>query len=83
MGKSEKSKLLILADDTPECIFVKFKPVKNQRIHQQRFNPSETLIKSPKSKGNKLTNKPIKYIDINPGKWWDKNDNGITDNNLL
>ena len=83
LGKSEKSKLLLLADDTPESIFVKFKPVKNQRIHQQRFNPSETLIKSPKSKGNKLTNKPIKYIDINPGKWWDKNDNGITDNNLL
>ena len=83
LGKSEKSKLLLLADDTPECIFVKFKPVKNQRIHQQRFNPSETLIKKSKSKGNKLTNKPIKYIDINPGKWWDKNDNGITDNNLL
>ena len=56
---------------------------KNQRIHQQKFNPSETLIKSPKSKGNRLTNKPIKYIDAKPGKWWDKNDTGMTDNNLF
>ena len=82
-GKSEKSKLLLLADGAPKSIFIKYKPVKNQRIHQQQFNPSETLIKSPKAKGNRLTNKPIKYIDIKPGKWWDKNDSGITDNSLF
>ena len=83
LGQSEKSKLLLLTDGTPESIFVKYKPAKNQRIHQQKFNPSETLIKSPKSKGNRLTNKPIKYIDAKPGKWWDKNDTGMTDNNLF
>ena len=82
-GKSEKSKLLLLADGAPESIFIKYKPVKNQRIHQQQFNPSETLIKSPKAKGNRLTNKPIKYIDTKPGKWWDKNDSGIMDNSLF
>ena len=83
LGQSEKSKLLLLTDGTPESIFVKYKPAKNQRIHQQKFNPSETLIKSPKSKGNRLTNKPIKYIDTKPGKWWDKNDTETTDNNLF
>ena len=48
MGASEKSKLLLLAEGTPESIYVKYKPAKNQRIHQQRFNPADTPMKGRK-----------------------------------
>ena len=84
LGASDKSKLILLADGTPESIYVKYKPAKNQRIHQQRFNPSETAEKSAKARGNRLSSKGIKYIDIAPGRWWDKADDGeIPDGVLL
>ena len=72
LGTSEKSRLLLLADGTPKSLFVKFKPAKNQKIHQQQFKPSDIPMKNPKARGNKLTPKPIRYIDIQPGRWWDK-----------
>ena len=83
LGASEKSKLLILANGTPESLYVKFKPVKNQKIHQQVFKPANTPSKNPKARGNKLTIKPIKYVDIQPGRWWDKSDNGEIPDDVL
>lgn len=84
IGATEKSKLQLLEDGTPKYIYVKYKPAKNQRIHQQSFIPLDTPIKSAKAKGNKLTTKLIKYIDISPGRWWDKDDDGkISEETLL
>ncbi len=84
IGASEKSKLMLLAEGTPEALYVKYKPVKNQRIHQQRFNPADTPIKGVKARGNRLSSKGIKYIDSQPGRWWDKSDDGdIPDGVLL
>ena len=84
LGATEKSKLLLLTDGTPEALYVKYKPAKNQRIHQQRFLPADTPEKSAKARGNRLSSKGIKYIDIQPGRWWDKSDDGdIPDGVLL
>jgi topoisomerase-4 subunit A len=76
MGASEKSKLLLLTEGTPESLYVKYRPAKNQRIHQQRFNPADTPMKGAKARGNRLSSKSIKYIDTQPGRWWDKSDDG-------
>ena len=38
-----KSKILYFAEGCPETIYVKFKPAKNQRIHQQFFLPREQV----------------------------------------
>ena len=74
---SDKSKLILLADGILNLYTSNtLQPVKNQRIHQQRFNPSETAEKSAKARGNRLSSKGIKYIDIAPGRWWDKADDG-------
>ena len=83
IGASEKSKLLILANGTPESLYVKFKPVKNQKIHQQVFKPANTPSKNPKARGNKLTVKSIKYVDIEPGRWWDKTNDGEIPDDVL
>jgi topoisomerase-4 subunit A len=64
----EKSKLQLLVEGTPEGIYVKYRPAKGQRIHQQRFNPSDILVKGVKSRGNRMTTKSIKYIGTEPGK---------------
>ena len=76
IGASEKSKLSLLVEGTPESLYVKYRPAKNQRIHQQRFNPADTPIKGAKARGNRLSSKSIKYIDTQPGRWWDKSDDG-------
>jgi len=79
----EKSKLQLLADGTPEGIYVKYNPAKNQRINQQKFKPADIAVKGVKSRGNRMTTKSIKYIGTEPGRWWDKGDDGSPDGVLL
>ena len=57
---------------TPESIYVKYKPVKGLRIHQQEFKPEQVLIKGLKAKGKLMTSKIIACIDTKAGRWWDK-----------
>jgi topoisomerase-4 subunit A len=38
-----KSKVLFFQEGCPDTIYVKFKPVKNQKIHQQHFLPKEQV----------------------------------------
>jgi topoisomerase-4 subunit A len=66
----EGSKILMLLEGCPEEIYIRYRPAKNQRIHQQLFNPRNLLVKSAKAKGNRLTTKSIQYIDTQPGRWW-------------
>jgi len=72
MTQGEKSKLQLLADGTPDAVYVKYNPAKNQRISQQKFKPAEIAVKGVKSRGNRMTTKSIKYIGVEPGRWWDK-----------
>jgi len=58
---------------TPESVYVKYKPVKGLRIHQQEFKPEQVLIKGVKAKGRQMTSKVIARIDTRTGRWWDKN----------
>ena len=50
-----KSKILFMQEGCPETIYVKFKPAKNQRIHQQYFKPLEQVTRT-----NTETGKPEK-----------------------
>ncbi len=84
MSQGEKSKLQLLTDGTPDAIYVKYNPAKNQRINQQKFKPEEIAIKGVKSRGNRMTTKGIKYIGTEPGRWWDKDaENDAPDGVLL
>ena len=50
-----KSKILFFQEGCPETIYVKYKPAKNQRIHQQHFLPREQVTRT-----NTETGKPEK-----------------------
>jgi topoisomerase-4 subunit A len=69
----EKATLDLCEFGTPAMIYVKYKPAKGLRIHQQTFTPEEVLIKGVKAKGKQITSKAIAYIASTPGRWWDKN----------
>ena len=66
----EKSKILLLQEGCPEEIYLRYRPAKGQRIHQQFFKTKGLLVKGAKAKGNRLTTKSIQYIDTKPGRWW-------------
>lgn len=70
---SDSTQLFFTAD-APDAIYIKFKPVKNQRVTQQRFQMADIRVKSAKAKGKQMTAKPINYIAAEPGRWWDKKD---------
>ena len=67
---------LVFEDTNPTEIFVKYKPAKGQRIHQQVFNPSDIPVKGAKARGNQMTAKKIARISTAKERWWkDSDDN--------
>lgn len=66
------SKVLLFEEDTPDAVYVKYKPHKGQRIHQQVFKPGDTPVKSAKAKGNQMTSKTIDKISLKKPRWWTK-----------
>ncbi len=70
----EGCELLIFEDDNPAEIFVKYKPAKGQRIHQQVFNPTEIPVKGAKARGNQMTAKKIARISTKKERWWKEDD---------
>ncbi len=74
---TEGSEVLIFEDTNPTEIYVKYKPAKGQRIHQQVFQPSDIPVKGAKARGNQMTAKPISRVAIAKPRWWkDADDNG-------
>lgn len=69
-----KSKIILFTEGTPEGIWVKYKPAKGQRIHQQLFTPSEVLEKGASAKGIQMTSKDIARISVKKPSWWDDSD---------
>ncbi len=79
----EKSKVLFFADGCPEKLYVKFKPAKNQKIHQMLFQPLELVdkgagekrpvveVRGASARGIQLTTKAIARIASTKGAWWD------------
>jgi len=76
----EKSKVHFFEDGTPAQIWVKFKPAKNQRIHQQLFDLGDPdpnaknpglAIRGASSRGNQMTSKAIARLATSKPSWWD------------
>lgn len=78
----EKSKVLFFDEGCPEKLYVKFRPAKNQKIHQMLFQPLEPVdkgagekkplveIRGATARGIQLTTKPIARISATKGSWW-------------
>ena len=77
----EKSKVLFFDEGCPEKLYVKFKPAKNQKIHQMLFQPLEPVdkgagekkplveIRGATARGIQLTTKPIARVSATKGSW--------------
>jgi topoisomerase IV subunit A len=64
------ARLHLLEAGTPETLYVKYRPAKNQRIHRQSFRPETVPVKSAKARGNHMTSKSIASISTRrPADW--------------
>lgn len=70
----ERSRMILFEEGTPAAVYVKYKPMKNQRINQQLFTPSEVLLKGVGAKGIQMTTKGIARIAVKKPSWWDDTD---------
>ena len=78
----EKSKVLFFDEGCPEKLYVKFKPAKNQKIHQMLFQPLELVdkgagekkpvveVRGATARGIQLTTKAIARVSPTKGSWW-------------
>jgi topoisomerase IV subunit A len=72
----ENSRMLLFQEDAPEQIYVKYKPSKGQKIHQQVFNPSDVKIKGVAARGIQMTTKAVAKIVTKEPQWWDSEAKG-------
>jgi topoisomerase-4 subunit A len=70
----EGGKLLLFEEGTPDAVYIKYKPAKSQRIHQQMFTPEEVLLKGVSAKGIQMTSKDIAKLATKKPGWWDDNE---------
>jgi len=77
----EGSNVLLFEEGVPEAVYVKYKPAKAQRIHQQVFSPSEVRVKGVSAKGIQMTSKDISKIATKKPGWW--NDGEATPKGVL
>jgi len=66
----EGSEVLLLQAGTPEAIYLKYKPAKAQRIHQQVFQTADIPVRGAKVRGNQMTAKRIANIATSKPRWW-------------
>ena len=69
-----KSKIIYFAEGCPEQLYVKFKPAKGQKIHQQMFDPKVVSVRGASARGNQLTTKPVAKCSHAKGAWWDESE---------
>ena len=65
------AKILMFSADDPKELYVKYKPAKNQRIHQQVFNLHDIPVKGAKARGNQVTVKKIAKATTTKPRNWD------------
>lgn len=66
-----KSKILFFEADTPEVVYIKYKPAPYQKVTQQTAKPGELAVKSAKSRGNQVSIKDVGSINSKPPRNWD------------
>jgi len=66
-----KSKVLFFEPDTPEQVYIKYKPAPYQRVSQQVAKPSELAVKNARARGNQVSIKDVASINSRPPRNWD------------
>jgi len=64
------AEIIMLADDAPPVIYVKYVPEANQKISQQLFDMAKLPVRDPRGRGMMMTSKTIALISgARPAKW--------------
>jgi len=66
-----KSKVLLFEADTPEQLYIKYKPAPYQKINQQTCSPGEVEVKGAKTVGRQISIKDVSSIGSRPPRGWD------------
>ena len=66
-----KSRILFLEPDTPEELYIRYKPAPYQKINQQVCKPAEVEVKGPKTRGRQISIKEVSCINSRPPRGWD------------
>jgi len=66
-----KSRILLFEPDTPEEIYIRYKPAPYQKINQQTCVPSQVEVKGPKTRGRQISIKDVAAINSKPPRGWD------------
>ena len=69
-----ESKILLFQEGCPERLYMKFKRVKNQRVHQAFFDPQKVAVRGAATLGVILTTKAIEKMSSRRPSWWEAND---------
>lgn len=67
-----KSKILFFEPDTPEQLYIKYKPAPYQKISQQTCKPADVAVKGAKTRGNQISIKDVSSINSKPPRGWDE-----------
>ncbi|MCL5096178.1 MAG: hypothetical protein M1608_01320, partial [Candidatus Omnitrophica bacterium] len=67
-----KSKIIFFEPDTPEEIYIRYKPAPYQKINQQIARPGDLLVKGVKAHGNQISIKEVAAINSKPPRGWCK-----------
>ncbi len=67
-----KSRILFFEPDTPEMLYIRYKPAAYQKINQQTCKPSEIEVKGAKTRGRQISVKDVSSITAQPTRGWDE-----------
>jgi topoisomerase IV subunit A len=70
--EGQKCKVLFFEPDTPETLYIRYKPAPHQKINQQTCTPSEVEVKGARTRGRQLTIKDVGAIGTKPPRGWDE-----------
>jgi topoisomerase IV subunit A len=70
--EDQKCKVLFFEPETPETLYIRYKPAPHQKINQQTCTPSEVEVKGARTRGRQLTIKDVGAIGTKPPRGWDE-----------
>jgi topoisomerase-4 subunit A len=71
--EGEKCRVHYFAPDTPETLYIRYKPAPYQKINQQTCDPAQVDVKGPKTRGRQISIKDVAGITDKPTRGWDPN----------
>lgn len=67
----QKTRILFFEPDTPEELYIKYKPAPYQKVNQQTCKPGDLAVKGVKTLGHQISIKDVASINSKPPRNWE------------